>query len=145
MRPARHLPGPAPADAAPAALSSYRIGQRNERALESGFPALRTYHWAYTGIRDWTSYRAIDQLSTTRHVTSRYPPAFLSVGDADPFRSQAAELASVLTRHAVPLTTLFWNGTGDRLNHEYQFDFNLPQARTAFQRTLAFLATTTRG
>jgi acetyl esterase/lipase len=61
----------------------------------SGFPALRTYLWSYTGVRDWTSYPAIDQLSTTRHITARYPPAFLSVGDADPFRGQAAELASV--------------------------------------------------
>jgi acetyl esterase/lipase len=110
----------------------------------TGFPALRTYLWAYTGVRDWTSYPAIDQLSTTRHVTSRYPATFLSVGDADPFRSQAAELASALRRHAVPLTTLFWNGTGDHLNHEYQFDFDLPQARTAFRQTLAFLAATTK-
>jgi hypothetical protein len=29
------------------------------------------------------------------------------------------------------------------LNHEYQFNFNLPQAQTAFQRTLAFIATAT--
>jgi hypothetical protein len=34
----------------------------------------------------------------------------------------------------VPLTTLSWNGTGAHLNHEYQFDFDLPQARTAFGR-----------
>jgi len=34
----------------------------------------------------------IGQLSTTRHITARYPPAFLSLGDADPFRSQTAEL-----------------------------------------------------
>jgi acetyl esterase/lipase len=111
----------------------------------TGFPALRTYLWAYTDVRDWTSYRAIDQLSTVLHVTSRYPPTFLSVGDADPFRFQAAELASVLRGHAIPLTTLFWNGTGDHLNHEYQFDFDLSQAQTAFQRMLAFLTTTTRG
>jgi acetyl esterase/lipase len=110
----------------------------------TGFPALRTYLWAYTGVRDWTSYSAIDQLSTVLHVTSGYPPTFLSVGDADPFASQAAELASALRRHAVRLTTLFWTGTGDHLNHEYQFNFDLPQARTAFQRTLAFLAATTR-
>ena len=66
----------------------------------TGFPALRTYLWAYTGVRDWTSYPAISQLSTTRQVTSRYPPTFLTVGDADPFRFQAAELASALRRHA---------------------------------------------
>lgn len=109
----------------------------------TGFPALRTYLWAYTGVRDWKSYPAIDQLSTIVQVTPEYPATFLSVGDADPFRSQAAELATVLRRDAVPLTVLFWNGTGDHLNHEYQFDFDLPQARTAFQRALAFLAATT--
>jgi acetyl esterase/lipase len=110
----------------------------------TGFPALRTYLWAYTGVRDWTSYPAIDQLSTVLHVTAAYPPTFLSVGDADPFTGQAAELAAALRRNSVPLTTLFWTGTGDHLNHEYQFDFNLPQAQTAFKRTLAFLAATTR-
>jgi acetyl esterase/lipase len=111
----------------------------------TGFPALRTYLWAYTGVRDWTSYPRIDQLSTTRHVTARYPPTFLTAGDADPFRFQAAELASVLRRHAVPLTTLFWTGTGDHLGHEYQFDFDRPQAGVAFRRTLGFLATVTGG
>jgi acetyl esterase/lipase len=110
----------------------------------TGFPALRTYLWAYTGVRDWTSYPSIDQLSTVLHVTSAYPPTFLSVGDADPFTAQAAELAAALKHQGVPLTTLFWTGTGDHLNHEYQFNFDLPQAQTAFQRTLAFLAAKTR-
>jgi acetyl esterase/lipase len=110
----------------------------------TGFPALRTYLWAYTGVRDWTSYPVIDQLSTVLHVTPDYPPTFLSVGDADPFALQAAELALALKRQAVPLTTLFWTGTGDHLKHEYQFNFDLPQARTAFQRTLSFLAATTK-
>jgi acetyl esterase/lipase len=111
----------------------------------TGFPGLRTFLWAYTGTRDWTAFARIDQLSVTRHVTSRYPPAFLTVGDADPFRFQAAELAAVLRRHGVAVTTLFWTGTGAHLRHEYQFNFELPQARTAFQRTLDFLATTTGG
>ena len=110
----------------------------------TGFPALRTYLWAYTGVRDWASYPGISQLSTVSNVTASYPPTFLSVGDADPFQSQAMELATALKAHAVPLTTLFWTGSGDHLGHEYQFKFNLPEARTAFQRTLAFLATTTR-
>jgi len=111
----------------------------------SGFPAMRTYLWAYTGTRDWTSYPEINQMSTVLHITAQYPPTFLSDGDADPFRFQEAELASALKRSAVPLTTLLWNGTGDDLGHEYQFNFNLPEARTAFQRTLGFLAATTRG
>ena len=111
----------------------------------TGFPALRTFLWAYTGTRSWTSYPEIDQLSTVQHVTAQYPPTFLSDGDADPFRSQATELASVLKSHAVPLTTLLWTGTGDGLGHEYQFNFNLPEAGAAFQQTLGFLAAHTKG
>ena len=80
----------------------------------TGFPALRTYLWSYTGVRDWTSYPAIGQLPVTAQVTADYPATFLSVGD------------------------------GQHLNHEYQFNLALPQARTAFQRTLAFLAQVTR-
>jgi acetyl esterase/lipase len=76
-------------------------------------------------------------------VTASYPPTFLSVGDADPFRAQATELAAALKRNAVPLTTLFWAGTDDHLGHEFQFNFSLPPARTAFRRMRAFLAATT--
>jgi acetyl esterase/lipase len=110
----------------------------------SGFPALRTYLWAYTGTRDWMSYPRIGQLSTVRYVTANYPPTFLSVGDADPFQSQAQELAIALKNQKVPLSTLFWTGSGARLGHEYQFNFDLPQARTAFQQTVAFVAASTR-
>jgi acetyl esterase/lipase len=60
------------------------------------------------------------------HVPASYPPTFITVGDADPFQSQAMELESALKRNAVLLTTLFWTGTGDHLNHEYQFNFNPP-------------------
>ena len=111
----------------------------------NGFPALRTFLWSYTGTRDWTSYPEINQLSTVQHVTAQYPPTFLSDGDADPFRTQATEFASVLKSHGVPLTTLLWTGTGDDLGHEYQFNFNTAEAQTAFQQTLAFLAAHTKG
>jgi acetyl esterase/lipase len=94
----------------------------------TGFPALRTYLWAYTGVRNWTSFAAIDQLSTTQQVTSAYPATFLSVGDADPFRTQSAELAAALRTRHVPLTTLFWTGSSDHLPHEYQFDFQRKRA-----------------
>ncbi|HEY0248695.1 MAG TPA: alpha/beta hydrolase [Gryllotalpicola sp.] len=106
----------------------------------TGFPALRTYLWAYTGSRDWTEYPNIDQLSTTRTATSAYPATFISVGDADPFRTQEAEFADMLTSHGVPVTSLTWDDTGDHLGHEYQFNFTTPQAETAFSDTLAFLA-----
>lgn len=105
----------------------------------SGFPGLRTYLWAYTGERDWLAYADIDAMSTTTQATSAYPPTFVSVGDIDPFAGQAHELAQALDAAGVPVTTLFWDGTGARLSHEYQFDFALPQAQTAFDQTVTFL------
>jgi acetyl esterase/lipase len=107
---------------------------------DTHFPALRTFLWAYTGSRDWASFADLDELSTTSQVTAAYPATFLSVGDADPFQSQAFELEAVLHRAAVPVTTQYWNGTGDHLGHEYQFDFRIPQARQTYRETLAFLA-----
>jgi acetyl esterase/lipase len=72
-------------------------------------------------------------------------PGAALVAAVDPFRSQAAELVSALKSHVVPLTTLLWTGTGDGLGHEYELNFNLPEARTAFQQTLVFLAAHTKG
>jgi len=110
-----------------------------DTVAKTGFPALRTYLWAYTGSRDWTSYRDIDQMSTTRTATSAYPPTFLSVGNADPFQSQATELASHLRAKGVQVSTLWWQGSRNKLGHEYQFDFSRPQARTALSATLDFI------
>jgi len=105
---------------------------------QTGFPALRTYLWSYTGTRNWLAYPRIDQLSTTRQATAAYPATYLTVGDQDPFRTQATELAGALRSRGVPVTTLFWHDQG--LGHEYQFKFNHPQAGVNFTRTLAFLA-----
>ena len=104
----------------------------------TNFPALRTYLWAYTGTRNWLAYPQIGQLSVTGQATAAYPPTYLTVGDADPFRTQAAELAGVLRSRSVPVTTLFWHD--QKLGHEYQFDFGHPQAEVNFQHTTKFLA-----
>jgi acetyl esterase/lipase len=104
----------------------------------TGFPALRTYLWSYTGTRNWRADPRIGQLSTTRQATAAYPATYLTVGDRVPFRTQATELAGVLRTRGVPVTTLFWSGHG--LGHEYQFKFSHPEASTNLNRTLAFLA-----
>jgi acetyl esterase/lipase len=119
-------------------------GLYNMATLAStSFSALRTYLWAYTGDRDWTNYSHLDELSTTKQVTAEYPATFLSVGDSDPLASQSAELAAALRAKGVTVDSLFWTGSGDDLGHEYQFNFSLSQATTAFDRTVAFLASVT--
>lgn len=105
----------------------------------TNFPALRTFMWAYTGHRDWSKYPQIDQLSTARTAAPGYPATFLSVGDADPFASQATEFASSLTKVGVDVSTLFWDDKKPGLGHEYQFDFREPEAHDAFNAVLEFL------
>ncbi len=118
---------------------STSLGRRALRRLLAAVLAV------LTGVIGAVALYYLSVLSTVRNVTAQYPPTFLSDGDADPFRSQAAELVSALKSHAVPLTTLLWTGTGDGLGHEYELNFNLPEARTAFQQTLVFLAAHTKG
>ena len=105
----------------------------------SGFPALRTLLWSYTGRRDWTRWPRVDELSATEHLSPDYPPVFLTVGDADPFQGQGLELVAALKRHGVPTRTVLWAGSGRRLPHEYQFDFRRPEAAHAFAATVEFL------
>jgi acetyl esterase/lipase len=101
------------------------------------FFALTTFLPAYVGQRNWLDFPQLNQLSTVDHVTADYPPTLLTVGDRDPFESQSRELVSALGRQAVPVTSVFHENAG--LDHEYQYNFELPQARGFFQATVDFL------
>jgi acetyl esterase/lipase len=105
----------------------------------TGFPGLRTYLWAYTGHRDWLSAPNVGAISTTKNVTNNYPPTFLTVGDKDPFDGQGHKLVEALQAKNVVTKTLFWDGTGKGLNHEYQFNYSTSAARKSFAETVTFL------
>jgi acetyl esterase/lipase len=104
---------------------------------DTGFPALQTFMWAYTGRRDWQNYPDLQQLSTTAQVTNAYPATLLTVGDNDPFEGQGRELVTALQHDNVPVKAQFYSGA--KLGHEYQFNFALPQANQMFATTLTFL------
>ncbi|MWV51233.1 alpha/beta hydrolase fold domain-containing protein [Rathayibacter sp. VKM Ac-2803] len=101
----------------------------------------RSALWAYTGHRNWSESTAGAQMSTIDHVTPRFPPVFISGGNADALTArQSRPFAAHLRSLGVPVTELFWGaGHEAQLGHEYQFDLDLADARTALERTLAFL------
>lgn len=105
----------------------------------AGFPGFRTYAWAYTGVKDYLAYPRIDELSTVRTATADYPPTYMTVGDADPLLPQTYELDAVLRALGVDVTSRYWTGSGAGLPHDYQFDLRTPEARTAFEDTVAFI------
>ena len=105
----------------------------------TGFPFLRTFLWSYTGKRDWTRFAQNDELSTTLHVTDAYPPTYLTVGNDDPFRSQSYELGAVLVAHHVEITTRYWVGSRQHLNHEYQFALDSGPAQLVMRDVVSFI------
>jgi acetyl esterase/lipase len=100
-----------------------------------------TVMWAYSGKRNTRDDREFT--SATRladHVRASFPPTFLTVGNADPLRPHSEALATSLAEQGVEVDTLFYPAAHEpALGHEYQFDLDLEDARTALTRIVAFL------
>jgi acetyl esterase len=102
---------------------------------------MRTVVWSYLGTRDAHDPR-VGQISVTPHVTAAYPPAFISVGNADPLAPQSVAFAEALRAKGVKVDSLFFpNDHRPPLNHEYQLLLGTEAGRLAFERLIAFLKT----
>jgi acetyl esterase/lipase len=100
----------------------------------------RTVLWAYLGVRNFHEDERFRLMSVTAHVTSAFPPSFISSGNGDPLVPQALALAQKLGGLGVNVETLFF--PTDRvppLPHEYQFNLDKPAGREALKRMLGFL------
>lgn len=99
--------------------------------------------WAYTGDRDLANSAAIAEMSTLNHVTSAFPPSYISGGNADPLTAgNSKPFAAKLQSLGVDVTELFWpTEYTPALPHEYQFRLNLDAAQDALAATTAFLNT----
>ena len=97
--------------------------------------------WAYSGTKDFlNSDYFISTTAVADHITTHFPPAFLTVGNVDPLRTQTEGLLAALQNHQVPVETLFYEPTHQPpLSHEYQFDLSLADGQMALDRITAFL------
>lgn len=97
--------------------------------------------WAYTGDRDVANSPALSQMSALNHVTSAFPPTYISGGNADPLtKENSRPFAQKLESLGVPVTSLFWpTNYVPALPHEYQFRLNLDAAQVALKETVVFL------
>ncbi|WP_083383289.1 alpha/beta hydrolase [Planococcus halocryophilus] len=106
----------------------------------TAFPNIDFFLTAYTGAEPFESFAKIDELSTVQHISSDFPPVFITAGDADPFVSQSIELVDVLQAYDVQVASVFFKGTQKNLKHEYQYDLYTDDARETLKKTLDFLA-----
>ncbi|WP_285115258.1 alpha/beta hydrolase [Leifsonia sp. fls2-241-R2A-40a] len=101
----------------------------------------KTAMWAYSGTKDWSDSPAGRTMSVLRHVTSRFPPTYISGGNGDGLTvTQSVPMAAALRAAGVDVTELFWPADhAPALPHEYQFHLAYPEARDAVTATVAFL------
>lgn len=98
--------------------------------------------WAYSGTKTWAEDATGATMSTIDWVTADFPATYISGGNGDGLTwLQSIPMAQRLDELGVDVTTLFWPAPHEpALPHEYQFHLDLPDAQTALDRTLDFLA-----
>lgn len=108
---------------------------------DSPFAAfMRTVLWSYFGRKDFHDDPRLDTFSVSRHVTSAFPPSFISAGNADPLEAHSRALAAALEAKGVKVDTLFFpKDYTPALPHEYQFNLDNEAGRLAMERSVAFL------
>jgi len=101
---------------------------------------IETVLWSYFGDRDPSGDPRIAEFAVLDHLTAAFPPAFVSVGNADPLQPQSLALAEHLRGLGVPVDDLFFPAAHEPpLAHEYQFDLDGSAGQEALARLLAFL------
>ncbi|TIO06875.1 alpha/beta hydrolase [Mesorhizobium sp.] len=101
---------------------------------------IRTVIWSYLGTKRLGDDPRVAEFSVNRHLTPQFPPAFVSVGNADPLAPQSALMAEAIRAQGVDVDTLFFpNDYSPALPHEYQFDLDSSAGEKALERLTAFL------
>ena len=99
---------------------------------------VKTVLWSYSGVRDFMNDEQFLLASITPNVSSRFPPTFLTSGDADPLEPQARALYRKLHDLGVDVEALFFDA-GPELQHEYQFNLDTVEGQQAFRRSAGFI------
>lgn len=103
-------------------------------------PVLRTAIRAFTGHPGLDDNPAIDLASVLHHVSARFPPAFITVGNADPLLRHSQLLDERLRALGVPVDALYFPpDRSPALGHEYQFNLDDPAGTEALERLLSFM------
>lgn len=94
---------------------------------------------AYFGVKDWGDSKEVNDASLSNHITSEYPPVFITDGNENSFEEQGRKFANSLKNNGVEVIDLFYSKNEAILKHEYQFILNTKQGKNTFDKTLEFL------
>ncbi|MBK2402936.1 alpha/beta hydrolase [Erysipelothrix sp. strain 2 (EsS2-6-Brazil)] len=95
--------------------------------------------WAYMGEKAWMDTDYVESLSILNHVTSDFPPTFITDGNQMSFMEDGLKMQAKLESLDVPVTSVFYEGVADVLGHEYQFKMDNPYSVHTFEEFVGFL------
>ena len=102
---------------------------------------MHTALWSYFGRKDFFDHPLFATASVSGYLTSDFPPAFISAGNADPLVPQSRAFAGARAARGVQVDSLFFpDDYAPALQHEYQFNLDVPAGRLALERSLKFLS-----
>ncbi len=121
-------------------LPDGQAGESRSHLAENRRMGRRYYGMGLFRYRDFSD-PVIKQMSPYYHVTPDFPPAFISGGNADPLTDvQSKALAEKLQSQGGTVDTLFFAPDHQpQLPHEYQFNLDNEDGKTALARMLQFL------
>jgi acetyl esterase/lipase len=95
--------------------------------------------WSYSGNRAFRQSLDFATMSVVDHLTPDFPPTFVTVGNADPLAPHTESLVRALEAEGVPVEqACFAADHLPALEHEYQFDLSLADARDTLEKIVAF-------
>ncbi|KZK38259.1 putative lipase [Lactococcus cremoris] len=100
---------------------------------------VRTVAWSELGIKNWKTSSQLKQASLVKHLTSEFPPTYITDGNAYSFQEQGLTFKDKLKQLSVPVQSLFFNKTKKEITHEYQFDYSKSEAKDCYVQTLNFI------
>lgn len=122
------------------ACGPYDLGLAHQGGPSADRSFMRALLWAYSGRRGYLHDPAFATWSVTDHLTPAFPPALITVGNADQLRPHSELLANRLRALGTEVETVFWtHGHQPSLGHEYQFDLDTGPGQHFLDRMLAFL------
>lgn len=117
----------------------YDIGQMGKGGDILGW-FVNVTGWAYSGKRNWRDDGDFASVNFIRFLASDFPPAFISVGNADPLGPQSVALAKALQERGRTVETLFFPPDhAPPLAHEYQFDLDTEAGQLALAKATTWL------
>lgn len=95
------------------------------------FPGINSNLEMALGVDSIDNYEKLNDYSVANNITSKFPPTFISAGEADFLYPETASLAGKLKEKGVVCKTLLFGGSVRDAYHDYQLNLDSPPAKKA--------------